>query len=92
MNNLSEAGKQSLLTADDIEFLSLGHRNAHGGIYATSVHDFARAVEQLCIERIAIAQACRIPTDWYKVGRQVMREAIDTPSVRGGAGDMSAER
>lgn len=81
MRSVSEASEQSLLTKDDIDFLALGHRNVFGGIYATSVYDFARAVEQLCIERIPIGQARRIPTDWCKVGRRVMREAVDSPST-----------
>ena len=54
------------LTDEEIDFLAnAGMRNAAGGIYATSVHEFARAVEDEVINRhdvlrVVISRAANI--------------------------------
>lgn len=51
---LSSDGLDGFLAKAEIDFLAEpGMRNAAGGIYATSIYDFAHAVASLTLERCA---------------------------------------
>lgn len=68
------------MTDQDIDLIANdGYRNVAGGIYATSVHEFARAIEQAS-RRAALEEA------WEAVHGERLEEPTETH------GDMAYER
>ena len=77
-------GDVPLLSQHDIDFIANeGMRNAAGGIYATSVYDFARAVETAVRERLG-RQPASVPTS----SDQTQSQSRCSPSHLSGGGEL----